>query len=266
MGQKTPPSGLRLTLNRDYDLCWYQESKSYSNTFLKDYKYRCYLQDICSQLPSSIYSGRFLSSMFPKKYEVQFFTFLNFLPAKGTTVTIGAGKNEKKLKNTGLKSQNLQVCGNLLESQFRSHQFSNRSLGQKLSITPKAVKKKDVETIGQKWTKCQTDVQVVRTTTFESSAKFFNTLLIQSFQSTKGSNSYRKTLQNCLELAKRSPDIKGIRILCAGRLNGAERARHEIRSWGQTSLQRFDARLDYSSQAALTNTGLLGIKVWVLYV
>nr|YP_009755798.1 ribosomal protein S3 [Gonatozygon brebissonii]QIQ23076.1 ribosomal protein S3 [Gonatozygon brebissonii] len=59
--------------------------------------------------------------------------------------------------------------------------------------------------------------------------------------------------------------IKGIRISCSGRLNGAEIAKTECRKYGETSLHVFSDQIDYAQTKALTPYGILGIKVWISY-
>lgn len=60
-------------------------------------------------------------------------------------------------------------------------------------------------------------------------------------------------------------EIQGMRILCAGRLNGVEMARVEFKKLGQTSLHVFSSKIDYGSSNAYTLQGLLGVKVWLCY-
>ena len=55
----------------------------------------------------------------------------------------------------------------------------------------------------------------------------------------------------------------GIKISCAGRLNGAEIARTETFSEGVVPLHTLRADIDYSCKEALTTYGIIGIKVWI---
>ena len=56
---------------------------------------------------------------------------------------------------------------------------------------------------------------------------------------------------------------QGIRISCAGRLNGAEMSRTETYKQGKVPLQTFRADIDYGFSEALTTYGLIGVKVWI---
>jgi ribosomal protein S3 len=60
--------------------------------------------------------------------------------------------------------------------------------------------------------------------------------------------------------------VSGIRITCAGRLNGVEMARLSTASRGRTSLHVFDNTIDYHATAAYTRYGLIGIKVCMSFI
>ncbi len=56
---------------------------------------------------------------------------------------------------------------------------------------------------------------------------------------------------------------KGIKILLAGRINGAEIARREPYGEGSVPLQTLRADIDYAQVPALTRSGYVGVKVWI---
>ena len=56
---------------------------------------------------------------------------------------------------------------------------------------------------------------------------------------------------------------KGIKIICGGRLGGAEIARSEKFTEGSVPLHTLRADIDYSTSRALTTYGIIGIKVWL---
>ena len=56
---------------------------------------------------------------------------------------------------------------------------------------------------------------------------------------------------------------KGVRITCAGRLNGAEMSRTETYKQGKVPLQTLRADIDYGTATAHTSYGTNGIKVWI---
>ncbi len=56
---------------------------------------------------------------------------------------------------------------------------------------------------------------------------------------------------------------KGVKIMCSGRLGGAEMARKETQKLGSIPLQTIDANVDYGGSTARTTYGAIGIKVWI---
>lgn len=78
--------------------------------------------------------------------------------------------------------------------------------------------------------------------------------------------SFRQISKTILQRIEHINYIKGIRITCSGRLNGAEIAKTQCKKYGQTSLHVFSDRIDYASTKALTPYGILGVKVWISYI
>jgi small subunit ribosomal protein S3 len=56
---------------------------------------------------------------------------------------------------------------------------------------------------------------------------------------------------------------KGIKIVCAGRLAGAEMARRDWQREGRVPLQTLRADIDFAKAEALTTFGRIGVKVWI---
>ena len=68
----------------------------------------------------------------------------------------------------------------------------------------------------------------------------------------------KKTIQAALDSG-----AQGVKIICAGRLGGAEIARTESYRVGSIPAQTLRAEIDYGFSEALTTYGLIGVKVWV---
>jgi len=68
----------------------------------------------------------------------------------------------------------------------------------------------------------------------------------------------KRAIQNAMRLG-----AQGIKIMCAGRLNGAEIARTEWYREGRVPLHTLRADIDYGLAEAKTTYGVIGIKVWV---
>ena len=65
------------------------------------------------------------------------------------------------------------------------------------------------------------------------------------------------------QLEKRISGAKGIKIMCSGRLGGAEIARSEQYHEGTIPLQTLRADIDYGFAEANTTYGKVGVKVWL---
>ncbi|MDD4179097.1 MAG: 30S ribosomal protein S3 [Candidatus Margulisbacteria bacterium] len=74
--------------------------------------------------------------------------------------------------------------------------------------------------------------------------------------------SFRRVMKQSVSKALRS-GAKGVKIMCAGRLDGAEIARSEWYRMGRVPLQTLRAKIDYGVAEAMTLYGKIGIKVWV---
>ena len=68
----------------------------------------------------------------------------------------------------------------------------------------------------------------------------------------------RRAIQNAMRAG-----AKGIKIMCGGRLSGAEMARRESMSEGRIPRHTLRADIDFARVEALTTYGLIGVKVWI---
>jgi len=74
--------------------------------------------------------------------------------------------------------------------------------------------------------------------------------------------SFRRTMKQHCEAAINA-GAKGVKIMCSGRLAGAEMARQETQKMGSIPLHTLDADVDYAVSTARTTYGAIGIKVWI---
>jgi len=74
--------------------------------------------------------------------------------------------------------------------------------------------------------------------------------------------AFRRAIKKAIQLAM-DAGAKGIKVICGGRLAGAEMARRETFKMGKIPLQTIRADIDYGNTAALTTYGYIGIKVWI---
>jgi small subunit ribosomal protein S3 len=78
----------------------------------------------------------------------------------------------------------------------------------------------------------------------------------------EGRISFRRAMKSAITSAMRM-GAEGIRIMCAGRLGGAEMARTEQYKEGRIPLHTLRADIDYANGRAETIYGSIGIKVWI---
>ncbi len=74
---------------------------------------------------------------------------------------------------------------------------------------------------------------------------------------------FRQVLKKCLERVMQNKEVKGIKMLASGRLNGVEIARKEWLSRGRMPLQTIRADIDYAQVEAHCTYGVIGVKVWI---
>ena len=74
--------------------------------------------------------------------------------------------------------------------------------------------------------------------------------------------AFRRAMKKSVSSALRF-GAQGIKIMCAGRLAGAEIARTEWYREGRVPLHTFRADINYGFAQAKTTYGIIGVKVWV---
>lgn len=78
----------------------------------------------------------------------------------------------------------------------------------------------------------------------------------------EGRVSFRRAMKRSLA-ATMKMGADGIKMVCKGRLNGAEIARAEEYHEGRVPLHTLRADIDYSTATAHTTYGTIGVKVWI---
>ena len=74
--------------------------------------------------------------------------------------------------------------------------------------------------------------------------------------------AFRRAMRRAVDTSLRF-GAKGIKVRCAGRLNGAEIARAEWYLQGQLALHTLRADIDYGFAQAYTTFGVIGVKAWI---
>lgn len=78
----------------------------------------------------------------------------------------------------------------------------------------------------------------------------------------EGRISYRRAMKKAIASAMKM-GAEGIKIVCQGRLAGAEIARAEKYMEGRVPLHTLRADIDYATATAHTTYGTIGVKVWI---
>lgn len=75
--------------------------------------------------------------------------------------------------------------------------------------------------------------------------------------------SFRRAMKQAMQRSMQKQSVKGIKLMCSGRLGGAEIARTEGYHDGSIPLQTMRADIHYGFAEAHTTYGRIGIKVWI---
>jgi len=76
--------------------------------------------------------------------------------------------------------------------------------------------------------------------------------------------AFRRAMKRAIQQAMESTkDCKGIKVVCDGRLAGAEMTRREVYRAGKVPLGTFRAHIQFATATAHTTAGCIGTRVWV---
>jgi small subunit ribosomal protein S3 len=118
---------------------------------------------------------------------------------------------------------------------------------EELKAAIKKITKKDVEISIEEVRRAELDAQL----TAESIAQALERRI-----------SFRRAMKQAIGRTMKA-NAKGIKVLCSGRLGGAEIARNEKYSEGNVPLHTLRADIDYGFAEADTTYGKIGVKVWI---
>jgi small subunit ribosomal protein S3 len=112
----------------------------------------------------------------------------------------------------------------------------------------------------EKLTKKQVQLNILEVKNPESDAQ----LVAQSVAEQLSNRvAFRRAMRKAIQTAMRSPQVKGIKVQCSGRLGGAEMSRSEHYHEGRVPLHTLRADIDYGFFEARTTFGRIGVKVWI---
>ncbi len=94
----------------------------------------------------------------------------------------------------------------------------------------------------------------------ETHAAIVGQMIVEDIQARK---PFRRVLKQMLEKVSTAREVKGVKIVLKGRLDGAGMARYEWGKKGRIPLQTIRANIDYAEKTAFTTYGTIGVKVWI---
>jgi small subunit ribosomal protein S3 len=74
--------------------------------------------------------------------------------------------------------------------------------------------------------------------------------------------SFRRAMKKAMTQARRA-GAKGVKVMCSGRLGGAEMSRREWYMDGRVPFHTLRADIDFGISEAKTTYGVIGVKVWI---
>lgn len=159
---------------------------------------------------------------------------------------------EKKLKNASIAKINIERAAKKLRISI----YSSRPgiiIGKKGA---------DIEDLKNKLTKLSNlevflDIKEIRKPEVEAKLVAEN-IATQLEKRVSFRRAMKKSVQSSMRLG-----AKGVKILCSGRLGGAEIARNEKYNEGSVPLHTLRSDIDYATAEAETTYGIVGIKVWI---
>jgi small subunit ribosomal protein S3 len=75
--------------------------------------------------------------------------------------------------------------------------------------------------------------------------------------------AFRRAMKRAIQQAMDAKGCQGIKVVCDGRLAGAEMTRREVYRAGSVPLSTLRARIEFGAATARTTAGCIGTKVWV---
>ena len=159
---------------------------------------------------------------------------------------------EKKLKNASIAKINIERAA----KKIRISIYSSRPgiiIGKKGA---------DIEDLKNKLTKLSNlevflDIKEIRRPEVEAKLVAEN-IATQLEKRVSFRRAMKKSVQSSMRLG-----AKGVKVLCSGRLGGAEIARNEKYNEGSVPLHTLRSDIDYATAEAETTYGIVGIKVWI---
>ena len=75
--------------------------------------------------------------------------------------------------------------------------------------------------------------------------------------------AFRRAMKRAIQQAMESKECRGIKVVCDGRLAGAEMTRREVYRAGTVPLGTLRSNIQFGTATAHTTAGCIGTKVWI---
>ncbi|MBR6058838.1 MAG: 30S ribosomal protein S3 [Lentisphaeria bacterium] len=239
MGQKVNPIGFRLPVTKDWKSRWFARKAQFGPLLQEDLKIR---DELTKELSGAAVS-KIVIERFAKRVRVTIFT--------GRPGIVVSGKwpkdKDKDSKKGGEAAPAAAPAPAEGGAKGDARSKKNQGLDIIKDILSKIVGDKEV-LVEIKEVRCpEMDAQLVSESVAQQLAKRV---------------AFRRAMKRAIQTAMES-GAEGIKIRCAGRLNGAELARTELYMEGKVPLHTLRANIDFGFSEAHTLAGLIGVKVWI---
>ena len=159
---------------------------------------------------------------------------------------------EKKLKNASIAKINIERAAKKLRISI----FSSRP---GIIIGKKGVDIENLKSMLSKMSNLEVFLDIKEVRKPEIEAKLVAENIANQLEKRI---SFRRAMKKAVQSSMRL-GAKGVKIVCSGRLGGAEIARTEKYHEGSVPLHTLRSDIDYATARAETTYGICGIKVWI---
>ena len=225
MGQKVNPIGFRLPITKDWKSRWFARKNNFGKLLQEDIKIR---EKLTAELANAGVS-KIVIERSGKRVRITIFSARPGIILGGKFSSSADAKVDKTEKKGG-KDAKKGVGSDMIKEMLKPITGAAEVL-----IEVKEIRNADV------------DAQLVAEGVVQQLVKRV------AFR-----RAMKRAIQNAMEKG-----AEGIKIRCAGRLNGAELARTEQYKEGKVPLHTLRANIDYGFSEAHTLAGLIGVKVWI---
>jgi small subunit ribosomal protein S3 len=225
VGQKVNPIGFRLPITKDWKSRWFARKNNFGKLLQEDIKIR---EKLTTELANAGVS-KIVIERSGKRVRITIFSARPGIILGGkfsSSVDAKVDKNDKARGKDAKKGVGIDMIKEMLKPITGAAE---------VLIEVKEIRNADV------------DAQLVAEGVVQQLVKRV------AFR-----RAMKRAIQNAMEKG-----AEGIKIRCAGRLNGAELARTEQYKEGKVPLHTLRANIDYGFSEAHTLAGLIGVKVWI---